>query len=474
MKKSAYFRQSCLALVGTCCMAMNAFAAPISVPFDSDSWEFTADSEYSLEDLTDSKGVTYPAIKMVKALGFVKDSNFTHGTIEFDAYFSPEASSAKRDESGVLWRAQDQTNYELMHFRDYEFDTPYGLHYMPVNDSAHPLQLYYGPGHNPTTLSKPLGEWIHVKVVVAGTEGEIFVGDMDNPALFINDMKQGVNAGQVGIFGGYNIPEPVRIPTYAANFSYESMDTPPTLVRGDAEQEVANVNNPNTIKEWMISDVFSGKTLDNRMELTANDQQVRTWNKLATDNVGIAYFSKIRLLDRVNRVNDTVFARVNIRSNSAQTKRFMFGFSDTAKVYLNGQLLFEGDETFRSRDYRFIGTMGFAYSLYLPLQAGDNELWFAVSDELAGWGVKAKFADMEGITVIAADKPSDFDTATADDIRQNACLTSYNNGVLSIPCISFPVVNAAGETEVNVYSIDLIQDQPAFLFGVDLDSIVPR
>ncbi|WP_353571557.1 hypothetical protein [Candidatus Albibeggiatoa sp. nov. BB20] len=455
-------------------MITSAFAAPISVPFDSDSWEFTADSEYSLEDFTDTKGVTYPAIKMVKALGFVKDADFTHGTIEFDVLFSLEASSSKRDEQGLVWRAQDQQNYELMHFRDYEFGTPYGLHYMPVNDSAHPLQFYYGPGHNPTSIEKPLGEWIHVKAVVSGTEGEIFVGDMENPALFINDMKQGVNTGTVGIFGGYNIPEAVRIPTYAANFSYESMDTPPTLVRGDAVQEVAYVNDPNMVTEWMVSDVFSAKELDDRLALTANDQQARTWDKLSTDNIGVAFFSKIRLLDRANRINDTAFARVTIQSNSAQTKKLMFGFSDSAKVYLNGQLLFSGDDAFRSRDYRFIGTVGFFDNLYLPLKAGNNELWFAVSDTLAGWGVRAKFADMEGITVIATDEPNSFDTTTEDDLRQNTCLTSYNAGVLTIPCISFPVVNNTGETEVNIYSIDLIQDDPAFLFGVDLDSIVPR
>jgi hypothetical protein len=469
MKKNHF-----ITLIGTCCLAANVFAAPVSVPFDSDRWQFTADSEYSLEDFTDTNGVTYSAIKMIKALGFVTDANFTNGTVEFDTVFDVNASDVYKDETGLLFRAQDQDNYELVHFRDYEFGTPYGLHYMPVNDTEHPLQLYYGPGHNPVSIDKPLGIWTHVKVVVSGTEGEVYVGDMENPIMFINDLKQGEQTGMVGIFGGYNVPPAVRAPSYVANFSYESMDTAPTLKKGDVVQEVAYVNDPNMINAWMISDVFSGKTLDNRPELTVNDQQARSWDRLATDNVGIAYISKIRLLDRANRINDTVFARVTIKSNSVQTKQLQFGFSDTAKVYLNGKLIFSGNDSFRSRDYRFLGTIGFFDNLYLPLQAGDNELWFAVSEVLAGWGLKARFANMDGIEVVAADAPSSFDTITADDVRQNACLTSYTNGVLNIPCIAFPVLNEAGETEVNLYSIDLIQDDTGYLFGVDLDSIVPK
>jgi hypothetical protein len=35
----------------------------------------------------------------------------------------------------------------------------------------------------------------------------------------------------------------------------------------------------------------------------------------------------------------------------------------------------------------------------LPLKKGDNELWLAVTENFGGWGVKAAFDDMDGISL---------------------------------------------------------------------------
>jgi len=69
---------------------------------------------------------------------------------------------------------------------------------------------------------------------------------------------------------------------------------------------------------------------------------------------------------------------------------------------LNGTFLFRGNDPARSRDYRFLGSIGYFDSLYLPLREGDNELLLAVSEEtedLGGWGVQARFEDLAGITL---------------------------------------------------------------------------
>ena len=92
-----------------------------------------------------------------------------------------------------------------------------------------------------------------------------------------------------------------------------------------------------------------------------------------------------------------MFARAAIRSEQAQTKRLDFGFSDRAAVFLNGRLLYRGDDGYRSRDYRFLGSIGYFDSLYLPLEAGDNELVVAVSEDFGGWGVQARFDDLAGL-----------------------------------------------------------------------------
>ena len=68
-------------------------------------------------------------------------------------------------------------------------------------------------------------------------------------------------------------------------------------------------------------------------------------------------------------------------------------------VCLNDDVLYVGNNTYRSRDYRYLGTIGFFDSVYLPLKKGDNQLWIAVGENFGGWGLQARFEDASGIRV---------------------------------------------------------------------------
>ena len=85
--------------------------------------------------------------------------------------------------------------------------------------------------------------------------------------------------------------------------------------------------------------------------------------------------------------SDTVIAKVMVHADEARTIPARFGFSDRVRVYLNGRLLFAGDDTWRARDYRFLGTIGLHGELFLPLEKGANTIWFAVTEGFGGWGV---------------------------------------------------------------------------------------
>jgi hypothetical protein len=73
--------------------------------------------------------------------------------------------------------------------------------------------------------------------------------------------------------------------------------------------------------------------------------------------------------------------------------------SDRAVVYLNGRPLYRGDDTYRSRDYRFLGSIGWYDALYLPLEAGENELVIAVSEDLGGWACRRGSAEPRLLSV---------------------------------------------------------------------------
>jgi hypothetical protein len=62
-------------------------------------------------------------------------------------------------------------------------------------------------------------------------------------------------------------------------------------------------------------------------------------------------------------------------------------------------LIYGGNNLYQSRDYRFLGTIGYFDELYLPLKKGRNELWMAISESFGGWGVKARFDNMEDISI---------------------------------------------------------------------------
>ncbi|MEL6926392.1 MAG: hypothetical protein AAFO94_20280, partial [Bacteroidota bacterium] len=82
-----------------------------------------------------------------------------------------------------------------------------------------------------------------------------------------------------------------------------------------------------------------------------------------------------------------------------QLKELQFGYSDAAAVFVNDQILYRGKNLFRSRDYRYLGTIGYFDSVYLQLKKGRNEVVIAVAENFGGWGLKAKLENMEGITL---------------------------------------------------------------------------
>ena len=68
-----------------------------------------------------------------------------------------------------------------------------------------------------------------------------------------------------------------------------------------------------------------------------------------------------------------------------------------------GRPIYRGNDSFQTRDYRFLGTVGLFDELVLPLNRGDNKLWFAVSEDFGGWAVTAQIVDPGSVSVVAAE-----------------------------------------------------------------------
>ena len=81
-------------------------------------------------------------------------------------------------------------------------------------------------------------------------------------------------------------------------------------------------------------------------------------------------------------------------AEQAGIRQLVLGYSDAAAVFVNDTLTYKGNNGYLTRDYRYLGTIGLFDSVALPLQAGENEIWIAVSESFGGWGIMATITDL--------------------------------------------------------------------------------
>ncbi|MDO1445309.1 hypothetical protein Q0590_03555 [Rhodocytophaga aerolata] len=344
-----------------------------AIPFSSGQWVIEAQDQ-KIEEYAGKQ-----SLYLRNGAAFLKDVAFTNGIIEFDINFHKQ-----RGFMGVMFRMADKANFEEFYLRSHQSGNPDAMQYTPVNNTLAAWQLYHGEGYS-VAFPYAFDEWMHVKLVIAGDQGEVYINNMETPVLFMHDLKR---EGKPGMIGVKTLGENGRY----ANFTFTKIDNP--VLKGEGKAEPAT--EPGTVTSWQISPAFHEKQLENKLTLTDADSKTMTWQKLITEKNGLA---NIATLTGFTKEQNTVFARVSIESDKAQVKKFVFGFSDRVKVFLNNQLLFSGNDDFTSRDYRFLGTIGYFDAVYLPLKKGKNELWLAVSETMGGWGLKGKFETMEGIQV---------------------------------------------------------------------------
>ncbi len=346
-------------------------AQAVTVPFD-DRWEISG--EHKIETYKGQQ-----SLYLDNARAVLPDVQFKNGSIEFDIALEPV-----RGFSGLNFRMQDARNYEEFYLRAHQSGNPDAMQYTPVFDDIAGWQLYHGEGYS-AAYDYNFDGWMHMKFIIADDQMEVYMDDMDEPVLYAFQLKGSQNAGHIALYTFLG-------KTRFANFSYEKIEHPdlksppktiPTLASG-------------TVAKWQVSTPFAAEKLNDAMEFPKRLAAELQWKPVASEYSGTANLAQVNT--RAAGEN-TVVARFTVTAEEAQRKALDFGYSDLAYVYCNGRLLYSGQRRFRSRDYRYLGTIGYFDTIYLPLQAGENEIWIAVSEqgEMGGWDIRAKFADTEGV-----------------------------------------------------------------------------
>jgi len=297
------------------------------------------------------------------------DVRMLDGAVEIDL-----ALSGERSFPGLAWRAQPDS-YESFFVRPHQSGNDDSVQYTPVFNDVSGWQLYHGAGFW-APVSIPVGQWFTIRVSFAGDRGEAYVADLSQPALVFGRLRAPAVAGGVGILpGGATV--------WIGRVAYDA--TRPALL-----------GTPPAAEE-MLPGVVPGWSVSNLVPEGVAPSAARTWTFLPSEPSGLANLARVHPL---GMTLNTVFARATIAAATAGVRALDLGFSDRAVVYLNGRPLFAGHDNYRERDYRFLGSIGYWYSLFLPLALGENELIVALSESFGGWGVMARFREPAGLTFL--------------------------------------------------------------------------
>lgn len=352
---------------------MPAYAG--EVPFDDPRWEFEGESAEIVS--VDGR----EALRLADAQATL-EADFENGVIEFDVKVTPE-----RGFHGINFRVHDETNAERFYIRPHQSGNPDANQYTPVFNRLPGWQLYYGPWFS-APVEYRFDEWMHVRIVVSGDQADIYI-DSEQPVLHVARLKNKQVAGDLILLSGNAVG-------HFADFRYEKA----------TDTEIVGTNEPlpspeaGTVRSWEVSSGFDESSLEGVTELADEHLEGLDWQPLKVEDRGYANLSRVVAF---GPESNTAFARLSIETAEATVRTLQFGYSDRARVYLNGELLYAGDNGYRTRDYRYLGTIGLFDSVPLQLQAGQNELLIAVSESFGGWGVMARIADRKGLALARRD-----------------------------------------------------------------------
>ncbi|HKE55909.1 MAG TPA: hypothetical protein VKB46_04375 [Pyrinomonadaceae bacterium] len=347
----------------------------LSVPADSPRWDLEGQA----------KPVEYQGRKSLFLDGgaaVLKDFEMRDGVIDVDV-----ASSGTRGFFGIQFRLDhDGANGEWVYLRPHKSGQPDAMQYTPVLNTGANWQIYNGPGFT-GAVDIPKDVWFHLRLEVNGAQAKFFVKDMDKPALVMNDLKSGVQKGQVALHvlaGG----------TYFSNFEIRTTPDAPW------ERHLPAMP-PATLMKWSLSPAYEALERNVERPLSANESASIHWQDVEAEPPGFVVIYRYREAPhlRVTFASDfskrlepqpgtkLVYARTTIDSDHDQVKKLLLGYSDEVSVFLNGKILYRGRSAQNFRDPGFLGIVNPENdAVYLPLKKGSNELLLAVSELGGGWG----------------------------------------------------------------------------------------
>jgi hypothetical protein len=384
MEESLKRNRALVVLAVLCSVAAYSHAQQsLSVPPDSPRWDL--EGKAKVAEFGGRK-----ALLLDGGAAVLKDFEMRDGIIEVDV-----ATTAVRGFLGFDVRIpEDGSNYEEIYLRPHKSGLPDAMQYTPVLNTGRNWQLYNGPGFT-GTVDIPKGVWFHLRLELTGAQAKLYVKDMDKPALVMDDLKSGVQKGQIAL-------TTLVGETYFSNFTLKITPDAPW-------QRHLPAMRPNVLTKWSISPALDGLARNLERPLTDTEINGMQWQDVEAEPPGFVVLYRYRQAphpqvtfqsDFSKRLDPqpgikVLYARTTIDSDREQWKKLEIGYSDDVSVFLNGRILYRGRSAQNFRDPGFLGIVNPENdAVYLPLRKGSNELMLAVSELGGGWGFICQLEDL--------------------------------------------------------------------------------
>lgn len=348
-----------------------------TIPMTADRWETEGQVTFQVRDGRQSLRLGLePGQPPQGGVASIKGLQFATGVVEFDMLITGE-----KDFTGPIFRQDDHGGGEIVYFRPHLNGKPDAIQYTPIVNGNLAWQIFTGPGFEAETIY-PLKSWMHVRADIYPSSATISVDG--KPVLHIPELKSGLGSGTLGVAA-------LMFGSYYANFTVDP-------IAGYRDPLPAPQVKPlpiGSVKAWKVTPAV---TQADAMDRAAKGRWAGVdWHSIAVETNGIANLSKAGP-DADDR--DSFVARFGLRSRAAKTASMHFGFSDKVRVFLNGRALYAGEDLQFSRDYRFLGYVGFWDTVFLPLKAGHNDVVFVVTDDTNGGTAAAARIDPDPAIII--------------------------------------------------------------------------
>jgi hypothetical protein len=297
----------------------------------------------------------------------VNNLDFTNGTIEVDVF-----ANSNRSFAGITFRKQNE-NMEEVYVRMHKSRQVDAVQYTPIFNNESNWQLFRE--YQAQVSFKNTG-WNTLRLEVNNNSAQVFLNNEN--VMFIDHLRTGHSIGEIGLFALFT--------NRFSNFRVTHKDA--------VENPKTDSNNPvdpNIISQWGITRARPFK----EEELNFDDFSSEKFMPAKTEESGILLISKyIKKSSSGNfeqNVEDYTIVFTTINASKNETKLFSFDYSDKIIVYLNGNIIFKGNNAFRAKGVQYMGHMDInTNKLYLPLVKGINKIHCVVIDKANGWGIMAK------------------------------------------------------------------------------------